>query len=247
MIYTTFINWSVFLFLFYEYLNNKFPLQTKDFLVNLGYYCIYFFSKLQIFLNKQRNDIYSYLENNENYSKYIQKTIEIKSSISNKFMYYINLYFYKNYDSNLRKNESDKEKIICNFILDNKISFSMFKEEFIDNVKATVNDYLLVDSCDFIIVTDSNNNNKIINRDQISVTNLKSEDSAFYKITPINYKPILFEMIVGAMNIKISFTSRDNEFNYLVLDNQFDHKFLQYFMKKYYNYDLKDGTEYERK
>jgi hypothetical protein len=123
----------------------------------------------------------------------------------------------------------------------------MFKEEFIDNVKATVNDYLLVDSCDFIIVTDSNNNNKIINRDQISVTNLKSEDSAFYKITPINYKPILFEMIVGAMNIKISFTSRDNEFNYLVLDNQFDHKFLQYFMKKYYNYDLKDGTEYELK
>lgn len=247
MIFGSFINWSVYLFLVYEYVNNKFPEKTQTFFINLSYYCIYFFSKLQIFLNKQRNDIYLYLENNENYSKYIQKTIEIKSNISNKFMYYINLYFYKNYDSNLRKNESDKKKIIFDFILDNKINFSMFKEELIDNLEATVMDNALLDSCDFVIVTDSNNNNKIVNKDLISLTNLKSEDSALYKITPINYKPILFEMIVGPMNIKISFTSRDNDFNYLVVDNNFDSNFLQYFMKKYYRYDLKDGTEYELK
>jgi hypothetical protein len=198
-------------------------------------------------MNKRKNELQLYLEKNENYNKYIEKTIEIKSFLSDKFMYFINTYFDSNYYSSFKKNDGNKEQIIFDFIIDNKVNFSMFKEELIDNLESTVMDNALLDSCDFIILTDSNNNNKIINKDQINVTNLKSKDSVLYKITPINYKPILFEMIVGAMNIKISFTSRDNVFNYLVVDNNFDSKFLQYFMKKYYNYDLKDGTEYELK
>ena len=248
MIFGSFINWSIYLFLVYEYLKNKFPEKTQDFVINMSYYSIYLFSKLQIFLNKSRNEVYLYLENNENCRKYIQKGIEIKSVVSNKFLYIINTYFYNNSEKNGQKNsENEKETIIFDFILNNKINFSMFKEELIDNLEATVMDNALLDSCDFVIVTDSNNNNKIVNKDLISLTNLKSEDSALYKITPINYKPILFEMIVGPMNIKISFTSRDNHFNYLVVDNNFDSNFLQYFMKKYYRYDLKDGTEYELK
>lgn len=248
MIFGSFINWSIYLFLVYEYLKNKFPEKTQDFVINMSYYSIYLFSKLQIFLNKSRNEVYLYLENNENCRKYIQKGIEIKSVVSNKFLYIINTYFYNNSEKNGQKNsENEKETIIFDFILNNKINFSMFKEELIDNLEATVMDNALLDSCDFVIVTDSNNNNKIVNKDLISLTNLKSEDSALYKITPINYKPILFEMIVGPMNIKISFTSRDNDFNYLVVDNNFDSNFLQYFMKKYYRYDLKDDTEYELK
>lgn len=247
MIFGSFINWSIYLFLVYEYLKNKFPEKTQDFVINMSYYSIYLFSKLQIFLNKSRNEVYLYLENNENCRKYIQKGIEIKSVVSNKFLYIINTYFYNNSEKNGQKNsENEKETIIFDFILNNKINFSMGKEELINNLESTVMDSALLDSCDFVLIRNSTNNIKIINKDQITFTNLTSEDSTLYKIVPINYKPLLCEMIVDSKNMKISFIDRDDRvYNYLVVDNKFDFKFLKYFMKEHFKFILKDNTEYE--
>jgi hypothetical protein len=247
MIFGSFINWCIYLFLVYEYLKNKFPEKTQDFVINMSYYSIYLFSKLQIFLNKSRNEVYLYLENNENCRKYIQKGIEIKSVVSNKFLYIINTYFYNNSEKNGQKNsENKKETIIFDFILNNKINFSMGKEELINNLESTVMDSALLDSCDFVLIRNSTNNIKIINKDQITFTNLTSEDSTLYKIVPINYKPLLCEMIVDSKNMKISFTDRDDRvYNYLVVDNKFDSKFIKYFMKEHFKFILKDDTEYE--
>jgi hypothetical protein len=112
MIYTTFINWSVFLFLFYEYLNNKFPQQTQEFLINLSYYCIYFFSKIQICL-----------KNNKIYGKYLDEIIEIKE----KLIIFVTNILNKNETSSQPKETNgfpiDPDQILFEFVTDNKVNF----------------------------------------------------------------------------------------------------------------------------
>lgn len=247
MIFESFLNRTVYLYLLYEYFNNKFPEKTQSFLINVSYYSIYFFSKLQIFLNKRKNDIYLHLKKNENYNKYIEKMIEIKSFLSDKFLYFINTYFDSNDTSSFKNNDRNKEQIIFDFIIDNKVNFSISKEELIDNLESTIMDNALLDSSDFVLVYDLENNIKIVDKELITLKNLKSEDSFLNQIRPVKYKPLLCEMIVNSLNIKISFSDRDGKYNYLVLDNQFDYKFLQYFMIKHYKFNLTDDFVYELK
>jgi hypothetical protein len=101
----------------------------------------------------------------------------------------------------------------------------------------------ILDFCDFALISDSDNNIKIIDNDQVTLTNIQSDDSELLKITPVNYKPILCELIMDSKTIKINFAHKDGEYNYLVLDNQFDFKFLKYFMKSHYNFDIDIETD----
>jgi len=133
------------------------------------------------------------------------------------------------------------EDILIEIIIYNKIAKSMFKEELIEKLEETTVDKELLDLldfCDFILITDSDNNIKIINSNEITLENLKSENSNLLKITPVNYKPILCEMLIDSINFKINFYHKDGNYNYLVLDNVFDNKFLQYFMKTHYNFTM---------
>ena len=95
-----------------------------------------------------------------------------------------------------------------------------------------------MDFCDFVLITDIDNNIKIVNNNNITLENLRSENSDLLKITPVNYKPLLCEMLIDSINFKINFYHKDGIYNYLVLDNVFDNKFLQYFMKTHYNFTM---------
>ena len=226
MVFTSFINWSIFLFLFYEYLNNKFPETMKNFLINFTYYCIYFFSKLQI-----------YLKNNHVYGKYLDEITEIKEKLIVFVNHLINKYPFDKSSSNV----NDKNDLLFEIISDNKIAKSIFKKELIEKLEESdvENDLLdLLDFCDFVLITDMDNNIKIVNNNNITLENLRSENSDLLKITPVNYKPLLCEMLIDSINFKINFYHKDGIYNYLVLDNVFDNKFLQYFMKTHYNFTM---------
>ena len=226
MVFTSFINWSIFLFLFYEYLNNKFPETMKNFLINFSYYCIYFFSKLQI-----------YLKNNHVYGKYLDEITEIKE----KLIVFVNHLINKPPFDKSSSNVNETNDLLIEIISDNKIAKSIFKEELIEKLEESdvENELLdLLDFCDFVLITDMDNNIKIVNNNNITLENLRSENSDLLKITPVNYKPLLCEMLIDSINFKINFYHKDGIYNYLVLDNVFDNKFLQYFMKTHYNFTM---------
>jgi hypothetical protein len=264
MIFTSFISWSIYLFLVYEYLKKKFPEKTDDVLINVSYYTIYLFSKLQIVLKKRTNEVYLYLKNNETYGKYLDKTLELKNKLSDTLVALINKYSNTHYNSdnntdyNTRDNidynkdcqkheRKTEEDLLFEFIQDNRLQNSMFKQELIEKLESTdINTDLLdlMDFCDFVTIRDSNNNIKIINKDLITLSNITSEDCELLKITPITYKPILCELITDNRNIKISFSHKDNNYNYLVVGNHFNSVFLKYFMKTHFKYNIKENTDY---
>jgi hypothetical protein len=95
---------------------------------------------------------------------------------------------------------------------------------------------------DFIIINGTDNLKKIIKRSDVIKNNLESEDSSVFKFEPFPYKPLLCEFWNGDENvIKIDFCDNNKCYDFLVVGNCFDRKFLVYFMKKYYNVEVKDN------
>jgi hypothetical protein len=250
MIFTSFLNWSIYLFLLYEYLKNKFPKTTDDILINVTYYSIYLFSKLQI-----------YLKNNQTYVEYLNKTNEIKEFLISIIRNFINAHYKTPSQCNKNSEHGENGKnvaknglqdtLLFEFIVDNKIDFVMSKKELIEKLESSELDNELLDILDFsnfALISDSQNNIKIIDTNQLTLANITSEDSELLKITPVSYKPILCEMIVDSKIIKINFSHKDGEYNYLVEDNRFDYQFLQYFMKSYFNCSLEgENKDFELK
>ena len=235
----------------YDYLNYKFPEKTQQLLINLSYYCVYFFSKMQILINKEKNNIYLYLKNidlqinGKNVDEIIKLTNDFFINITVSIHQLIEKFSkHSNHNSDSfstvnTKNATNKQNdLLFDLILNNKINFSLYKEELISNLESTVMDTALLDSCDFVLVSDRKNNIKIIDKQQLTIENLKNDSSEIFKITPISYKPLLCEMVIDNENIKINFTHKDDKYNYLVIDNNFDDKFLTYFMKAHYNFNI---------
>lgn len=239
MIFASMINWSIYLFLVYEYLKNKFPEQTQKFTVNVGYYLIYFFSKIQIELNK-----------NEKCKEYINKFFELKDTISIKALDLVNKYYFdKEIPTNIPENE-----ILFKFILNDKTDISFYKDELIEYIETSdfnETELIPLDSYDLILIIDNNNNYKILNKEDLNLKNLKTENCDIFKIKPVDYKPILCEFKFGSMNVKIDFQNRDGNYNYLIVDNKIDIVFLKYFLKNHYKYNIeefiKDDFDYELK
>ena len=249
MKFFSFFGWSIYLYIMYDYLNYKFPEITQQLVINLSYYCVYFFSKMQILINKEKNNIYLYLKNidlqinGKNVDEIIELTnnffIKITASINQlieKFSNYSNDSFTSVNQENVTYKKDD---LLFDLILNNKIKFTINKEELINSLESTVFDTIdLIESCDFVLVSDKENNIKIIDKQQLTIENLKNDSSDLFKILPTTYKPVLCEMVVDNENIKINFTHKDGKYNYLVINNHFDDKFLTYFMKSHYNYNI---------
>jgi hypothetical protein len=228
MIFASMINWSIYLFLVYQYLKNKFPEQTQNFAINASYYLIYVFSKIQIALNK-----------NEKCREYISKFIELKENITIKAVYLVNKYYFDNsVTTNIPENE-----ILFKFILNDKTDISFYKDELIEYIETSdfnETELIPLDSYDLILVIDNNNNIKILNKEDLNLKNLKTENCDIFKIKPVDYKPILCEFKFGSMNLKIDFQNRDGDYNYLVMDNKIDIIFLKYFLKNHYKYNIEE-------
>jgi hypothetical protein len=105
---------------------------------------------------------------------------------------------------------------------------------------------------DFIIINGNECLKKIIKHVDLIKNDFESETSSIFKLEPFLYKPILCEFSNqsnendenGDNNndkpIKIDFCDNNKFYDYLVIGNCFDKVFLTYFMKKYYDIDVKE-------
>jgi hypothetical protein len=95
---------------------------------------------------------------------------------------------------------------------------------------------------DFIIMNCENNFKKIIKHIDLIKNDIVSEGPTIFKLKPLTYKPLLCEFLNGDGSIiKIDFCDNNKSYNFLVVDNCFDKTFLIYFMKKYYEVDVKEN------
>ena len=247
MKFFSFVSWSVYLYVMYDYLNYKFPEKTQQILMNFSYYCVYFFSRMQILINKEKNNIYLYLKNIDLQinGKNVDEIIGLTNNFFIKITNFINLLIEKFTSrskdftpENVKNTTNDTDDLLFDLILNNKINFSLYKQELIDNLESTVMDMALLDSCDFILVSDKANNIKIIDKQQLTIENLKNDSSEIFKIMPATYKPFLCELVLDNKTSKINFTHKDGKYNYLIVNNIFDDKFITYFMKTHYSFDI---------
>jgi hypothetical protein len=82
---------------------------------------------------------------------------------------------------------------------------------------------------DFIIYSDfkENKNNKLILRELSDTETIKYEET--------KYNFILCEIKIGDKVTKIDF--KGDNYNFMIVNNKIDASFVNYFMKKYYNYE----------
>jgi len=93
---------------------------------------------------------------------------------------------------------------------------------------------------DFVIINGEDNLKKIIKHDDLIKNDFVSEESSIFKLEPFLYKPMLCEFWNGDDSVtKIDFCDNSKFYDFLVVGNCFDKTFLTYFMKKYYDVDVK--------
>lgn len=93
---------------------------------------------------------------------------------------------------------------------------------------------------DFVIINGADNLKKIVKHDDLIKNDFVSEGSSIFKLEPFLYKPLLCEFWNGNDRmIKIDFCDNSKFYDFLVVGNCFDKTFLTYFMKKYYDVDVK--------
>jgi len=95
---------------------------------------------------------------------------------------------------------------------------------------------------DFIVINGQTNFKKIIKHIDSIKNDFVSEYSMIFQPEPFLFKPLLCEFLNGDddKTIKIDFCDENKDYNFLVIGNAFDKKFLTYFMKKYYEIDVKE-------
>jgi hypothetical protein len=100
------------------------------------------------------------------------------------------------------------------------------------------------DNVDFIIYSDfkENKNNKLILHELLHEK--LDEKSIKYEVTKYNF--VLCEITIGEKITKIDF--KTDNYNFMIVNNKIDALFVNYFMKKYYNYeDISDVLWFDYK
>ena len=113
---------------------------------------------------------------------------------------------------------------IVEFIHDGHVHFLGTKDEFIKKDIKCWNDI----DYDFIIYSHYDELNKIINKTIF----YKIPDENDFNYTTSDIKFVLSEIETNDKTIKIEF--KTNTYNYYIVNNVINHKFLEYFLKQYY-------------
>jgi hypothetical protein len=79
--FTTFTKYFFYLFVCYHYAKHHYPEKTQDIIIFVGYNSIYFYSKLQIFLNKNFVKVHDYLIKYEKYQQILSFLQNMKDEI----------------------------------------------------------------------------------------------------------------------------------------------------------------------
>ena len=258
--FTTFTKYFFYLFVCYHYAKYRYPEKTQDFIIFVAYNSIYFYSKLQIIVNKSMVNGHNYLIIYEKYQQLISFLQKMQDEIDIVKEHVLLQTSFAKFNFNLNADTmSNKKDITLDFVLDKIIEFSFKKTEFLTDY---LNDFFPIDNTnddetnqsdtkqnnifnyDFIIINGEENLKKIIKSLNPHKNELKTqpENSCIFKLEPLLYKPLLCEFINGDDKvIKIDFVDNNKGYDFLVADNCFDKTFLTYFMEKYYQIDVKDS------
>jgi hypothetical protein len=122
------------------------------------------------------------------------------------------------------------------FILDGHVNFLGTKEEL---VKEGIKQCNGVDY-DFIIYSNYDKVAKIVNK--TIFTKIPCESDFHYSTADIKF--ILSEVEINDKTIKVEF--KTDNYNFYIVNNVINHKFLEYFLKKYYPREIIDFHEFEK-
>ena len=197
--------------LFNDYLKEKYPEKYNEFLINISFKLLFLYSKSQIIVNK----------NNRYIADFISQIMIRNPKISNLFEIFINYY---NHFVNKMDNKYDIE-----FISNGKVIFYVSNEKIV-NEKTNIE---LLELYDFIVFPHISKDNLCINKKIQQSIESKNFD---YELSNITF--ILSEIIIGNKIIKVDF--KTSQYNYYIVNNIFNEKFILYFLNKYYTSEIKD-------
>jgi hypothetical protein len=248
--FNTFTNYFFYLFVCYQYAKYHYPEKTQTCLIFIGYNTIYLYSKLQILVNKNLTEVNNYLINYEEYQKllsFLYKTKDNFNLLKERVL---------SYTTSTEPTPKSKE-VTLDFIFNDELLFTFEKTEFI---KDYLTEFFPNDESnkipnilhyDLVIINCDENLKKIIKPVDLVKNDFETEDSSIYQAEPFLYKPLLCEFSNqpdqpdqpddnNIKPIKIDFCDNNKFYDFLVVGNCFDTVFLTYFMKKYYNIDVKE-------
>jgi hypothetical protein len=133
-------------------------------------------------------------------------------------------------------NKSHSSDPDIEFILDGYVNFLCTKEELIKEGVSHCNnvDY------DLIIYSNYDEVNKIVNK--TIFTKMPCEADFHYVTADIRF--LLSEVEINDKTIKVDF--KTDNYNYYIVNNVINHKFLEYFLKKYHPDEIIDFHEFEK-
>ena len=263
--FSTFTNYFFYLFVCYHYAKYHYPEKTQTVLIFIGYNTLYLYSKLQILLNKKLTEGNNYLIKYKEYQNFVSFLYKISVDfvlLKERVLSYIPSKATPQSGKIHRLNE-----VTIDFVLNNEVMFDFEKTEFLNDYltdffpnkkENTENTDEIIEKestlheivdYDFIIINGNENLKKIIQRVDLNNNDLVSESSTIFKLEPFLYKPLLCEFSNKSCDnndnkpIKIDFCDNNKFYDFLVIGNCFDKLFLTYFMKKYYDVDVKENFE----
>ena len=122
------------------------------------------------------------------------------------------------------------------FIRDGYVHLLASKEEFINEYSTGNNEIVY----DFIIYSDYDEDAKIVNKRIFN--KIPCKDDFHYSPSDISF--VLSEVEINDKTIKVEFKTVN--YNYYIVNNVINHKFLEYFLKKYHQHEIMDFHEFEK-
>ena len=256
--FNTFTRYFFYLFVCYQYANYHYPIKTQNYLIFVVYNSMHLYSKLQILVNKQMFEWHNSLIKFEEYKNVLFFLYKMKDDfdVLNEFVL--------SYTSSEVRQHDKLNEVTLDFVVNNEVVFTFEKSEilndyltdFFPNKKENCDDTEGINEneprkdeiidYDFVIINGKDNLKKIIKYDDLLKTYFETEDSNIFHAEPFLFKPLLCEFTNQSVEndntpLKIDFCDNNKFYDFLVIGNCFDKVFLTYFMKKYYNLDVKEN------
>jgi hypothetical protein len=122
------------------------------------------------------------------------------------------------------------------FIRDGHVNFLATKEDIVKEGNKYCNEV----DFDFIIYSNYDEVNKIVNK---RIFNIMPCEADFHYVTA-DIRFLLTEVEINDKTIKVDF--KTDNYNYYIVNNVINHKFLEYFLKKYYQREIMEFHEFEK-
>jgi hypothetical protein len=266
--FNTFTRYFFYLFVCYQYANYHYPPKTQEAVLFICYNSIYLYSKLQIFVNKKLKEGNNYLIKYEEYKNLLNFLYKMKEyfdvlkewvlsytsskQITNHKIDKVTLDFVLNNEIifTFQKSEFLNDYLADYFPNKKENSHTTDNSDNTDEINESESTHDEIIDYDFVIINCDDNLKKIIKYNDLVKRNFETEDSTTFHAEPFLYKPLLCEFSNQLDDndndpnydkpIKIDFCDNNQFYDFLVVGNCFDKGFLTYFMKKYYDVDVKE-------